>query len=77
MVFSSDSGSAVNTLPDSGESATGASNEVDDDEGADDETGDDDEADRLVEYVEGRTYEGPGGRLYRYQSGEMVAIDAA
>ena len=77
LVFSSDSGSAVNTLPDSGESATGASNEVDDDEGADDETGDDDEADRLVEYVEGRTYEGPGGRLYRYQSGEMVAIDAA
>jgi Cu(I)/Ag(I) efflux system membrane fusion protein len=42
------------------------------------ETGDDDEAEeRGIDYVEGRTYEGPGGRLYRYESGEMVAIDAA
>jgi lambda family phage portal protein len=76
LVFSSDSGSAVNTVPDSGGDSTGSSNDVED-EPADGDDADDDEANRAIEYVEGRTYEGPGGRLYRYTSGEMVAIDAA
>lgn len=80
LVFSSDSGSAVNSVPDNGGDPAGSSNEVDDDDVTpkdDADSGDDDDDTRTVDYVEGRTYEGPGGRLYRYTSGEMVAIDAA
>jgi lambda family phage portal protein len=80
LVFSSDSGSAVNSVPDSGSDPTGSSNEVDaEDEPGDepDDEADDDETERAIEYVEGRTYEGPGGKLYRYVRGEMVLVDAA
>lgn len=75
LVFSSDSGSAVNSVPDSGSDSSGSNDDVD--EPAEDDTPDEEGADRTIEYVEGRTYEGPGGRLYKFTNGEMVLVDAA
>ncbi len=76
LVFSTDSGAVNAGVPSDGKSATGATNEVGD-KPADGDDADDDDANRAVEYVEGRTYEGPGGKLYRYEAGEMVLVAAA
>ena len=77
LVFSSDSGSAVNSAG-GDESVPNGDGSDSVEEPADDDSADDDSADRAAEnYVEGRTYEGPGGRLYKWTSGEMVLVDAA
>ena len=76
LVFSSDSGSAVNSGgPDTGDNDGAGTQNVE--EPADDENADDDDADRTIDYIEGRTYEGPGGKLYRFNNGEMILVDAA
>jgi len=77
LVFSSDSGSAVNSgVDNSGDTDSDGSPNVN--EPADNDDADDDDADRAADnYVEGRTYEGPAGKLYKFTSGEMVLVDAA
>jgi lambda family phage portal protein len=74
LVFSSDAGSAANLVP---EPEDKPEDEPADGDDADGDDADGDGANRDIEYVEGRSYEGPGGKLYKFTRGEMVLIDAA
>ena len=73
LVFSSDAGSAANLAP----APEDKPDDEPEDEPADGDDADNDDADRGVTYVEGRAYEGPGGKLYRFTRRKMVLIDAA
>ena len=73
LVFSSDAGSAANLTP----APEDKPEDEPEDEPTDGDDADNDDADRGVTYVEGRAYEGPGGKLYRFTRRKMVLIDAA